>query len=194
MEELMKKLAISKKIMDKHNEIPRNSLESNINVSSPQVESFQPVEGAYNIPENLLSENNISEKIESPTQHKILGSKLPDEIKRLMIEHPIEPPSTPFNTSNVLSEEVIKGAQKLMGNTPKTNVEQKKQPQNNVDFNSLKNMIRDTVRDTVRDVVREELEKAGMITESENKTNEILQLKVGKHIFEGKVTKIKKVQ
>lgn len=194
MEELMKKLAISKKIMDKHNEIPRNNLEPNINMSSPQVESFQPFEGTYNIPENLLSESNVSEKIEIPTQSKILGSKLPDEIKRLMIEHPIEPPSTPFNTSNVLSEEVIKGAQKLMGNTPKTNFEQKKQPHNNVDFNSLKNMIRDTVRDTVRDVVREELEKAGMITESENKTNEILQLKVGKHIFEGKVTKIKKVQ
>jgi hypothetical protein len=55
-------------------------------------------------------------------------------------------------------------------------------------------MIRDVVRDTVRDVVREELQNSGMLTESGVKTNESLQLKVGKHVFEGKVTKIKKVK
>jgi hypothetical protein len=55
-------------------------------------------------------------------------------------------------------------------------------------------MVRDTVRDTVRDVVREELKSSGFITESESKTNERLQFRVGKHIFEGVVTKIKKIQ
>jgi hypothetical protein len=55
-------------------------------------------------------------------------------------------------------------------------------------------MIRDVVRDTVRDVVREELQNSGMITESENKTNEVLSLRVGKHVFEGKVLKIKKLK
>ena len=58
----------------------------------------------------------------------------------------------------------------------------------------LKQMIRDVVRDTVRDVVREELQSAGMIMEGNTKTNESLQLRVGKHVFEGKVTKIKKVK
>jgi hypothetical protein len=57
----------------------------------------------------------------------------------------------------------------------------------------LKQMIRDVVRDTVRDVVKEELRNAGMISEGK-KVNDTLQLRVGSHIFEGKVTKIKKVQ
>jgi hypothetical protein len=55
-------------------------------------------------------------------------------------------------------------------------------------------MIRDVVRDTVRDVVKEELQSAGLISEGEQKTNETLSLRVGKHIFEGKVLKIKKVK
>ena len=55
-------------------------------------------------------------------------------------------------------------------------------------------MIRDVVRDTVRDVVKEELKNAGLLSESAQKTNETLSLRVGKHIFEGKVTKIKKVR
>jgi len=54
-------------------------------------------------------------------------------------------------------------------------------------------MIRDVVRDTVRDVVKEELSNAGLLSESK-KTNETLSLRVGNHIFEGKVLKIKKVK
>jgi hypothetical protein len=55
-------------------------------------------------------------------------------------------------------------------------------------------MIRDVVRDTVRDVVKEELQNAGLISESIQKTNETLSLRVGKHVFEGKVLKIRKVK
>ena len=110
-----------------------------------------------------------------------------------MIENPIAQASLP-GTTNVLSNEIIEGAQKLMGTTPK----KQNQPQSNnvsgIDMNALKTMIRDTVRDTVRDVVREELSKSGMIVENEQKTNEQLTLKVGKHLFEGRVTKIKKFQ
>jgi hypothetical protein len=54
-------------------------------------------------------------------------------------------------------------------------------------------MIRDVVRDTVRDVVKEELQKVGMISEGQT-TNESLQLRIGSHIFEGKVTKMKKIK
>jgi hypothetical protein len=62
-----------------------------------------------------------------------------------------------------------------------------------VNNTELKNMIRDVVRDTVRDVVKEELQKVGMISEGET-SNETLQLRVGSHIFEGRVTKIKKIK
>ena len=35
--------------------------------------------------------------------------------------------------------------------------------------------------------------KNGLITESSEKSNEVFTFKVGKHVFEGKVTKIKKL-
>ncbi len=195
MNDLMSKLALSKKIMDKHNEIPRAGADNVVRNSSPQVESFNPVSSTYNIPQEFVNEEIKSTlKYGVPTQDRIINSKLPDEIKKLMIENPIEKPNVPGMGGSFLSEEVIQGAQKLMG----TNQKQQSQPQtqnfSGVDMNSLKQMIRDTVRDTVRDVVREELSKSGMLTESESKSNDSLQMRVGKHVFEGKITKIKKVQ
>jgi hypothetical protein len=200
--DLMTKLALSKKIMDRHNEIPRSGNNGIPNSpSSPQLQSFDTPQASYNIPQDLMSET-ISTKpvaVENATPDRILNSKLPDEIKKLMIENPIDKPKM-VQTSDFLSDDIIEGAQKLMGtkkpqineNTP----QRQNQGQNvsGIDMNALKQMIRDTVRDTVRDVVREELQKSGIIVESENKTNDNLQLRVGKHIFEGKVTKIKKVQ
>ena len=191
----MAKLAISKKIMDKHQEISRGNVNGTTNYNAPMVENYEAVPATYNIPQEYASETTLSEvrQPELPTQDRILNSKLPDEIKKLMIENPIAQASSP-GTTNVLSNEIIEGAQKLMGTTPK----KQNQPQSNnvsgIDMNALKTMIRDTVRDTVRDVVREELSKSGMIVENEQKTNEQLTLKVGKHLFEGRVTKIKKIQ
>ena len=193
--DLMAKLAISKKIMDKHQEISRGNVSGNATYNIPMVETYEAAPANYNIPQEFVSESFSPEtnQPELPTQDRILNSKLPDEIKKLMIENPIAQASSP-GTTNVLSNEIIEGAQKLMGTTPK----KQNQPQSNnasgIDMNALKTMIRDTVRDTVRDVVREELSKSGMIVENEQKTNEQLTLKVGKHLFEGKVTKIKKIQ
>lgn len=195
--DLMTKLALSKKIMDRHQEIPRGNASGNVNYNTPMVETYEAAPANYNIPQEFVSESFSSEskQPELPTQDRILNSKLPDEIKQLMIENPIAQASLP-GVTNMLSNEIIEGAQKLMGTTPK------KQPQgqtkgqsvSGVDMNDLKIMIRDTVRDTVRDVVREELSKSGMIVENEQRTNDQLTLKVGKHLFEGKVTKIKKIQ
>jgi hypothetical protein len=64
----------------------------------------------------------------------------------------------------------------------------------NININEMKSMIRDVVRDTVRDVVREELKESGMLVESTTNSNEVIQFKVGNHIFIGKVTKVKKIQ
>ena len=191
----MAKLALSKKIMDRHQVIPRGNASGTPNYNTPMVENYEAVPATYNIPQEYASDTSLSEvkQPELPTQDRILNSKLPDEIKQLMIENPIAQASLP-GTTNVLSNEIIEGAQKLMGTTSK----KQSQPQSNntsgFDMNALKTMIRDTVRDTVRDVVREELSKSGMIVENEQKTNEQLTLKVGKHLFEGSVTKIKKIQ
>lgn len=194
MNDLMSKLAVSKKIMDRHNQIPRGTNDAPIRNNAPQVESYNPIQANYNIPQEFVTED-IKNDNQPITQDRILNSKLPEQIKKLMIENPIEKPVVPGLNTSFLSEEVIQGAQKLMGASKKESQGQNiGQNVSNIDMNMLKTMIRDTVRDTVRDVVREELSKSGMIIESESKSNDMLQFKVGKHIFEGKVTKIKKVQ
>ena len=200
MSDLMQKLAISKKIMDAHSGINRGSVAPN-----PVLENFDTPNASYNIPQEYMGEVAQERPNFDPTQpleeSRIKNSKLPDEIKRLMIEQPIVQPSS-MNGGSVISNDIIEGAQRLMVMGSK----QQQQPQvvnetvktqkttQNFDMNEMKTMIRDVVRDTVKDVVREELKEAGMLVESTSNSNDTLQFKVGNHLFVGKVTKIKKLQ
>lgn len=199
MNSLMEKLALSKKIMERSDEIKRGD----VRPTTPSVENFEAVNAGYNIPQEYLSENLTSKNLDNtsvPTQDRIVNSKLPDEIKRLMIENPIDKPSM---TGPTISDDIIEGAQRLMkkdkiSDSPQTQSPKQKIVENhtssNINVNDIKTMIRDVVRDTVRDVVREELKQAGMIVESTQNSNETLQFKVGQHLFIGKVTKIKKLE
>lgn len=200
--DLMQRLAVSKKIMEKHGEIKRG--DSRPMTSS--VEEYQPVNATYNLPEEFLTENSSPKSYHDPSQplekEKIMNSKLPDEIKRLMIEQPIVQPSS-MGGGTVLSNEVIEGAARLMKKDKISEIPQTQAPKQkitethtspNININEIKNIIRDVVRDTVRDVVREELKDAGMLVESTQNTNETIQFKVGQHLFIGKVTKIKKIE
>jgi hypothetical protein len=109
---LLQKLQISKKIMEKHNDMGRrNSVDNNINV-----ETYEPVKGTYNIPQEYLSEEAVKQKQQvqyENSEDKILNSRLPDEIKRLMIEHPIQQPANTLNSS-VLSNDLVEKASRLM--------------------------------------------------------------------------------
>ncbi len=199
MSDLMQKLAISKKIMDAHSGINRGSVSHN-----PVLESFETPNASYNIPQEYVGEIAQQKPNFDPTQpldeSRIKNSKLPDEIKRLMIEQPIVQPSS-MNGGTVISDEIIEGAQRLMGMGSKQQQPQvvnelsiKPSSSNNINIGEIKNIIRDVVRDTVKDVVREELKEAGMLVESTSNSNDIIQFKVGNHLFVGKVTKIKKLQ
>ena len=190
MSDLMEKLALSKKIMDKHNEVPRgqNGGLSMVNENT---------NATYNIPQDMVQQSSVPQQpsiqetvsTKPVTNDAVLNSKLPDEIKKLMIENPIVQPQM---TGQTLSNEIVEGAARLMNTKQKQVVNE---TPDSVPYNSdLKQMIRDVVRDTVRDVVKEELSNAGLISEGNQKTNETLSLRVGKHIFEGRVTKIKKVK
>lgn len=203
---LMEKLAVSKKIMDAHNNTPRGGVASSMDsYSSPEVESFEPVKGTYNIPQEFLQESQQSDQPylssipKAPTMpqpltaDRVMSSKLPDAIKRLMIEHPIEVPNS-MGGGSVLSDELVEKASRLMNlkgeQQPKQSVnEQTKRPQQtqspNFNMKELKSML--------REVIEEVLQENGILTESEQKSNEVFSFKVGKHIFEGKVTKIKKI-
>jgi len=123
-----------------------------------------------------------------------MASKLPDAIKKLMIEHPIEIPNSMGGGGSVLSDELVEKAARLMNtkggyvqeSQPKRQTQTHPQTQNTLDNRDLKDLL--------KEVVREVLAENGMITESVSKTNDVFSFKVGKHIFEGKVTKVKKIQ
>ena len=204
---LMEKLAVSKKIMDAHNRIPTGGGSQSVNsYNTPQVENYEPVRGTYNIPQEFLQE---SQQIDQPylssipkaptmpqplTSDRVMASKLPDAIKRLMIEHPIEVPNSMGGGGSVLSDELVEKATRLMNtdargnqvNQPKQRIQEQAPTQSpNFNMKQLKSML--------REVVEEVLQENGILSESEQKSNEVFSFKVGKHIFEGKVTKIKKI-
>lgn len=185
MDQLMQKLMMSKAIMDKSDQIKRGNGPS-ISLPSVNVESFDTPQAKYNIPQEFVSESNFKQtpkQTKIPTVDAIKNSKLPDEIKRLMIEHPIQQMSSQGPT---LSDELVEKASRLMKeqgfNTQPQKISEQKNTANSGDLQKM-----------IESAVRKVLKENGLISESEEKTNEIFSFKVGKHVFEGKVTKIKKI-
>jgi hypothetical protein len=200
MDQLMQKLMISKAIMDKTNGINRGDVR-NVNTPSNMVENFDIPQAKYNIPQEFLQEQpsprmnqqpnympvENTKPVGVPTVDAIKNSKLPDEIKRLMMEHPI---SQPQQQSPTLSNDLIERASRLMNE--KSNSYQpesaKAKPQTStqgLDYSVIQKMI--------TEAVNQALKENGLLVESTEKANETFSFKVGKHIFEGKVTKIKKL-
>jgi hypothetical protein len=197
-QDLINKLIISKQIMQKHDTMGRGGSQSipSQSMSSPMVEDFSPVSANYNLPQEYLTEAPIQKmNTEVPSADRIANSKLPDEIKRLMMEHPIQQPNSSVNNS-VLSSDLIEKASRLMNtkangdlineNVPKR-TQQPQQTQPSVSISS--DDIRSIVRETVQDVLKEN----GLLVESTKKSNEVFKFRVGQHIFEGKLLRVRKV-
>lgn len=192
-DDFIKKLMVAKQVMDKTNDIPRGGaagtlpMTENFNnqrIQVPELYSEQPVPASYNIPQEYM-EVSQPKTMKPPvvTEDRIKNSKLPDAIKEIMLKHPIKQPE---QYSPTLSDDIIERASRLMGEnktiTQKSNQPTSKHQSNNSD-------IRKIVRETVEEVLREN----GLLMESESKSNETFQFRVGKHIFEGKMTKVKKL-
>lgn len=203
----MEKLALSKAIMDKADGIKNsNSMNGGLPPTSLQQlnapETFNVPTAKYNIPQEYLQESQITNQpylsqiprentkpVGVPTLDAIKNSKLPDEIKRLMIENPIAQPQQQATT---ISDDLIERATRLMntnkeGYTPESaKPKQVVQEQSSgIDYKLIQKMINEAVRSA--------LKENGLIVESSEKANELFNFKVGKHIFEGRVTKIKKL-
>ena len=190
-EDFIQKLMISKQIMDKHKEIPRGQSPELVseNISIPtQVDVYnpEPIPATYNIPQEYLSQQP-SRPMTPPvvTEDRIKNSKLPDAIKDLMMKHPIKQPES---YSPTISNDIIEKAARLMGEnktiTQTSNTSNSKQTQTN--NGDLKRIVKETLEEL--------LMEHGIISESQTKTDEIFQFKVGKHVFEGKILKVKKLR
>ena len=197
----MSKLVNAKAIM--------NAMDSKSNSSQgrfPQesIQQFDAPNAKYNIPQEFLQESpsvnqpylssipkENTKPVGVPTVDAIKNSKLPDEIKRLMMEHPI---AQQQQQSPTLSNDLIEKATRLMnqnnsGYVPNSTklkpVQQESSTSSQIDYKLIKKMI--------SEAVNEALTENGLLVESTEKSNEQFTFKVGKHIFEGKVTKIKKL-
>ena len=201
MDQLMSKLVNAKAIMNAMDTKPRASQGG---LPPTSLEQFDVPTARYNIPQEFLQEQHPSQQMQpylsqlprentkpvgSPTVDAIKNSKLPDEIKKLMMENPIAQPTQQTAT---LSDDLIERASRLMKENkggyvpesakPKT---AQAQPVSNtqIDYKMIKKMV--------SQAVNEALEENGLLVESTEKSNEMFSFKVGKHIFEGRVTKIK---
>ena len=113
-----------------------------------------------------------------------------------MMEHPIEQPHMGFG-GPTLSDDLVEAAARLMKTDARGNVNETKnvrQPQvqhqqqisNGIDYSLLKLIIKDTITEV--------LTEKGLVAESSSKTKEQISFRVGQHVFEGVVTKIKKMK
>lgn len=191
MNDLMQKLMVSKQIMDRHSEMDKGVAPKK-STSQQLVREYDesPVPATYNIPEEYLASSQPTQVTKAPvvmTEDRIMNSKLPEAIKKLMMEHPI---SQPQQYQATISDDIIEKASRLMGAKKETMVETKKQPTTSVSNGLTASDIKRIVRETVEEVLTEN----GLMIESTQKSNEIMTIKVGKHIFEGKISKVKKVQ
>ena len=196
--DLMSRLVASKAIMDKSNTIRRGEARE-----TPQMMNtdFDIPQAKYNIPQEFLQEQPSSAPLLSsvprentkpvgvPTVDAIKNSRLPDEIKRLMIEHPIAQPQQQQQTT--LSDDLIEKASRLMKTGTNNYVPDSAKPKQSIKESS--NLDLSKIQQMIEEAVEKALQKNGMIVESVEKTGELFSFKVGKHIFEGKVTKIKKL-
>jgi hypothetical protein len=204
MDRLMEKLALSKAIMDKADGI-KSSNSMNGGLPPTSLQQFDVPNAKYNIPSEFLQEGpsqqtqylssvprENTKPVGNPTVDAIKNSKLPDEIKRLMMEHPIGQPQQQPTT---ISNELIEKASRLMKENSNNYIPDAAKPKQvqaqptpsvgNIDYKVIQKMITEAVNNALRE--------NGLLMESSEKSNELFTFKVGKHVFEGKVTKIKKM-
>jgi hypothetical protein len=193
-QDLINKLIISKKIMERHDTMGRNGMNNPAAFTSPTVEEFQPVKANYNLPQDLLSEESVPKtyNTEVPTVDRIANSKLPDEIKRLMMEHPINQPNNSMSGPG-LSNDLVEKASRLMNTKANGDLINESKPRTSTPQQQTIGLSANDIKSIVRETVEDVLKENGLLVESTKKSNEQFKFRVGQHLFEGRVTKIRKI-
>jgi hypothetical protein len=147
-------------------------------------------------PEEFVHTNNMpsisaTRNVSAPASiSKIQNSRLPDNIKKAMIENPIEQMSQ-ISLNETLDMNFIKGAKRLMEqegtSKSKQTVSKPTSQPSNIDINSIATII----ENTVRKVMDEKLNQL-LSAQQTQSINENLVLKVGDSIFKGKITGVNK--
>jgi hypothetical protein len=122
---------------------------------------------------------------------RIQNSKLPDAIKKAMMENPI----SQISLGDTLDMDFVKGAKRLIeqenrANNPSQPKKQTKPAQSvggNIDMNAIAVLIENTIRKVMDEKINQIL-----TAQTTSTINENLVLKVGDSIFKGKITGVNK--
>jgi hypothetical protein len=198
--DLMSRLVASKAIMDSP-KFSKSSNSMNGGLPPTSLQDFDMPQARYNIPQEFLQESQPvnqpylsslpkenTKPVGVPSVDAIKSSKLPDEIKKLMLEHPIAQPNQ--QTQVTLSDDLIERASRLMGNnnSEKTKIQETqntKSQTSDINYKLIQKMI--------EEAVNKALKENGLLVESETRSSDQFKFRVGQHLFEGKVNKVKKI-
>ena len=183
--DLMKKLVQAKKVMNKVDggDYERGHVNESMLLSSPE-----------DVMNNTEYQSTPTRPIGSPSIDKIQNSKLPDAIKRAMIESPIQQMNQ-ISLNDTLDMDFIKGAKRLMEQEGVATKKQQVQPQRqqssggNIDMGAIAVLIENTIRKVLDEKLNQILNAQTTSTINEN-----LVLKVGDSIFKGKITGVNKAK
>lgn len=176
---LMQKLVMAKKVMNKveNGDFERGHVNETVLRTEPENLSPEIV-----TPPTRTANVNVN---------KIMESKLPEAIKKAMIENPIPQ----ISLTDSLDLNFVQKTKKLMEaegvSTKSKTSSQKTYNGSNIDVNQLTPIIENIVRKTVTEILDAKLNQI-LTAQQTLSINENLVLKVGDSIFKGKITGVNK--
>lgn len=184
--DLMQRLVQAKKIMGKvdSGNFERGNINENMLMSDPDNLMDQDYESTP------VSQSTPRQMVQA-TPDRIQNSKLPDAIKKAMIENPIHQ----ISLNDTLDMDFVKGAKRLMEQEgvqqkkTQPTMNQKSSPSTNMDMNAIAVLIENTVRKVMDEKLNQILSASTTASINEN-----LVLKVGDSIFKGKITGVNKAK
>lgn len=206
--DLMKKLAQAKKVMNKveTGNFEKGQVNEQILLSNPEDIDMSQFNQSAHLSENMVdgevtnygdaSRFNVNKPLDVDRVNK---SKLPDAIKKAMIEHPIAQPE--ISLTDGIDMKIIQGAKRLMEQenpNPKKKVIQEQKPvqhvqhpQSQVSSSDIVNTLIPIMENMIRKVMDEKLNQI-LTAQQTQSINENLVLKVGDSVFKGKITGVNK--
>lgn len=191
MTTLEEKLLASKAIMQKlGDDKPPKTIKNN-NPSSIALTEDIDDDNEEDFMKNIPSmEKMIEKKYDMPksniSEDAIKKSRLPENIKKLMIEHPI--PDPPMAGNSQFSEEFLNKIGKNMPLKAKKPITENKQ--NSSSVQNLKQIIEESLKKILPPMIDEKIKE--VIGEAQD-INEIFAIRVGTKLFTGKFTKVKDI-
>jgi hypothetical protein len=182
--DLMQRLVQAKKVLNK---VDSGNYQKG-NIDESMINRNDDYDDYDEIPVQTPSTPNMRSVSQPMNADRIQNSKLPDAIKKAMMENPI----SQISLNDTLDMDFVKGAKRLMEaeNAAARPPQAKKSTQQiggNIDMNAIATLIENTVRKVMDEKLNQIL--SASTTQS---INENLVLKVGDSIFKGKITGVNK--